>query len=66
LLPIAEAAGLVKKIANKYEFADGTKAFESVITKNPETYFTPELLEKIDEVCKKEFLYGQTNNMDAE
>lgn len=66
LLPIAEAAGLVKKVANKYEFADGTKAFESVINKDPEKYFTPELLEKIDEACKKEFLYGQTNNMDAE
>lgn len=66
LLEIAEAAGLVKKVSTKYEFADGTKAFESVITKNPEKYFTEELLARIDEACKKEFLYGQTNNIIAE
>ena len=66
LLEIAEAAGLVKKVSTKYEFADGTKAFESVITKNPEKYFTEELLAQIDEACKKEFLYGQTNNIIAE
>lgn len=66
LLEIAEAAGLVKKVSTKYEFADGTKAFESVITKNPEKYFTEELLTQIDEACKKEFLYGQTNNIIAE
>lgn len=66
LLDIAEAAGLVKKVANKYEFADGTKAFESVIVKNPEKYFTEDLLTQIDEACKKEFLYGQTNLIAAE
>lgn len=66
LLDIAEAAGLVKKVANKYEFADGTKAFESVIVKNPEKYFTDDLLAQIDEACKKEFLYGQTNNITTE
>jgi hypothetical protein len=62
LLDLAESAGLVKKVANKYEFADGTKAFESAIIKNPEKFFTQELLSQIDEVAKKEFLYGQTNN----
>jgi len=66
LLDIAEAAGLVKKVANKFEFADGTKAFESVIVKNPEKYFTDDLLAQIDEACKKEFLYGQTNNITTE
>lgn len=66
LLQIAEDAELVKKVANKYEFADGTKAFESAIIKNPEKFFSEELLQQIDEVCKKEFLYGQINNNNAE
>lgn len=66
LLQIAEAAGLVKKVSRKYEFANGAAAFETAIIKNPEKYFTEELLTQLDEVCKKEFLYGQTNNIVAE
>lgn len=66
LLQIAEDSGLVKKVANKYEFADGTKAFENAIVKNPEKFFSEELLTQIDEVCKKEFLYGQINNNNDE
>lgn len=61
LLDFAEAAGIVKKVANKYEFADGTKAFESAIVKNPEKFFTEEVLNQINEYCNKEFLYGQVN-----
>lgn len=66
LIEFAEQAGIIKKIANKYEFPDGTKAFESVIVKNPEKYFTPEIMAQIDEQCKKEFLYGQANHQVSE
>lgn len=67
LLDLAENAGLVKKVANKYEFPDGTKAFENAIIKNPEKYFSEPLLKQIDEACKKEFLYGQsTKEQDQE
>lgn len=58
LLPIAEKYGIVKKVGNKYEFTDGSKAFEKTIYKNPEKYFTKEILDQIDDVCKIEFLYG--------
>ena len=61
LLDLAVKFDLVKKVSNKYEFSDTTKAFESAIHKNPEKYFTKELLDKIDEKCKDEFLYGRTN-----
>jgi len=61
LLELAHKFDLVKKVSNKYEFPDGTKAFESVIHKNPEKYFTQDLLDKIDEMCQNEFLYGKTN-----
>ena len=66
LLEIAEAGGIVKKVANKYEFPDGTKAFENAIIKNPEKFFSEEILTKIDGVCADEFLYGQTNHAVAE
>jgi RecA/RadA recombinase len=58
LLDLAERFGLVKKISTKYEFPDGTKAFEKSIKKEPEKYFTKELLDSIDELCQYEFLYG--------
>lgn len=58
LLPIAEAAGVVKKVSNKFEFPDGTKAFESVINKNPEKYWTPELLDQVNTYVKSRFSYG--------
>jgi RecA/RadA recombinase len=58
LLPHAEAAGLVKKISNKYEFPDGTKAFEKAIHRTPEKYFTQELLLKLDDYIKTAFQYA--------
>ena len=64
LLDIAEKTGLVKKVSTKYQFPDGTTAFEKHILENPEKYFTDELLEQIDQKCKEEFLYGTSNAME--
>jgi hypothetical protein len=61
LLTLTEKFGIAKKISNKYEFPDGNKAFESQIIKNPEKFFTKDILDSIDECCKNEFLYGKTN-----
>lgn len=61
LLDLAEKYGIVKKISNKYEFPDGTKAFESQVKKNPEKFFTEEVLAAIDEGCHADFLYGKYN-----
>ena len=58
LLDLAEKFGIVKKVSTKYEFPDGTKAFEIEIKRHPEKYFTKELLDSIDAVCPGEFLYG--------
>lgn len=58
LLDIAEQGGVVKKVSTKYEFQNGDKAFEKSIINNPEKYFTKEVLDKIDEACKEQFLYG--------
>jgi RecA/RadA recombinase len=57
LLEPAEAAGLVKKIANKYEFPDGRKAFEKAVLGSPEKYFTKDLLDKLDAALKPQFTY---------
>lgn len=57
LLEPAESVGLIKKVANKYEFPDGTKAFEKAILSNPEKYFTPELIDQLDAALAPQFSY---------
>jgi RecA/RadA recombinase len=67
LLDLASEAGLVKKIDKKYEFADGTKAFENHIYKNPKQYFEP-LLEQLEVAAGNKFRYGsavEISNEDA-
>lgn len=51
-------AGLVKQVGTRYEFPSGEKVFRKVINNNPETYFTQDLLNKLDEYIGKKFLYG--------
>jgi len=65
LLDIAEKLGIFKKVSNKYEMPDGTKAIESEILRNPEKFYTDEVLKMINEKCADEFLYGKTNVMEA-
>lgn len=57
LLPMAEAAGIFKKVGNKYELPDGRKAFESQILKDPEKFYTKEILDRVDEYCQRRFKY---------
>lgn len=60
LIELAINAGIFKKVSTKIELPDGTKAFESAIEKNPEKYFTEEVLDKLDEFCQNNFKYGNT------
>lgn len=66
LLELAEKHDIIKKVSTRYEFPNGDKAFESQIKKNPEKYFTQDILTLIDEACKREFLYGKTSTNDVE
>ena len=65
LLDLAEKFGVFKKVSNKYEMPDGTKAFESEILRDPKKFYTPDILKLIDEKCKDEFLYGKTSVTDV-
>lgn len=66
LLELAERHDIIKKVSTRYEFPNGEKAFESQIKKNPEKYFTQDILDLIDETCKQEFLYGKSNVSEIE
>jgi RecA/RadA recombinase len=59
LLDIAEKYNIIKKVSTRYELPDGTKVFGKSINEDPEKYWTKDLLDLIDEACKKEFMYGQ-------
>jgi hypothetical protein len=48
---------MVKKIASRFEFPDGSKVFEKAIMKAPEKYFTEEFLQKLDAHMQSVFSY---------
>jgi RecA/RadA recombinase len=57
LLELGEIGGLWKNVGGRYEI-DGKKIYAKQILKEPETYFTPEVMQKLDEIAKQEFSYG--------
>ncbi len=57
LLELGELGGLWKNVAGRYEM-DGKKVYAKAILKEPEIYFTPEVMEKLDVIAKEEFSYG--------
>lgn len=58
LLDIALEMGLVSKMGSRIVLPDGTKKYEKSIYKEPESFFTKEVLDKIDEYCKQKYTYG--------
>jgi RecA/RadA recombinase len=59
LLELGEIGGLWKNVAGRYEI-DGKKIYAKQILKEPETYFTPEVMERLDEISREEFSYGKS------
>ena len=57
LLDLAEKYNVVKKVGNRYEIGD-KKVYAKEVYKNPEKYFTDEMMQKLDEVAIQEFKYG--------
>ena len=59
LLELGELGGLWKNVAGRYEI-DGKKVYAKAILKDPETYFTEEVLQKLDQIARREFSYGES------
>ena len=57
LLDLGEEAGMWKNIAGRYEIG-GKKIYAKEIYKNPEKYFTEDVMKKLDETSQKLFSYG--------
>ena len=64
LVPVALKHGVFKKVSTRIELPDGSTAFESQINKNPEKFYTDEVLKRIDEACAKEFKYGMGEDVE--
>jgi len=58
LLDIALKYGIFKKVSTRIELPDGKTAFEKNINENPEKYYTPDVMKKLEEAVGKEFRYG--------
>jgi len=58
LLELGELGGMWKNVAGRYEM-NGKKIYAKQILANPEEYFTPEIMQALDEIAQKEFSYGE-------
>ena len=58
LLELGEIGGLWKNVAGRYEIG-GKKLYAKQILSEPETYFTSEVMQALDEIAQKEFSYGE-------
>ena len=57
LLSLGEKYEVFKKVGNRYEIGEA-KVYPKNVYENPEKYFTPEVLQALDECAQKEFSYG--------
>ena len=58
LLELGEIGGLWKNVAGRYEM-NGKKIYAKQIYANPEEYFTPDVMQALDEIAQTEFSYGE-------
>jgi len=57
LLELGEQYGVFARKGNRIVVGESS-VYPSVILANPEKYFTPEVMEKLEEAARKEFSYG--------
>ena len=58
LLELGEAGGLWKNVAGRYDMGDGKKVYAKAILKEPEKYFTEEIMEKLEVIANGTYSYG--------
>jgi len=58
LLELAEKYGIFKKTSTRFELPDGSKVFGKAILKDPQKYFTNEVMNELEKAAQREFSYG--------
>jgi RecA/RadA recombinase len=66
LVDLAIKYDIFKKVSTRIELPDGAKIYEKQIYRDPEKYFTEDVMVRLEEVANKEFKYGKlaTENLD--
>jgi len=62
LVDLALEHNIFEKVSTKIKLPDGSTVFEKAIIRNPEKYFTQEVLARIDSAAKAEFSYGSSKD----
>ena len=57
LLDLGEIGGLWKNVAGRYEM-NGKKVYAKEIYKNPDKYFTDDIMQKLNDIAIEEYSYG--------
>jgi RecA/RadA recombinase len=57
LLELGEKYGVFERIGNRYKMGESNLYPKSILA-DPEKYFTPEVMQALDECAQKEFTYG--------
>ena len=63
LLELGEKYGVFERVGNRYKI-NGASVYPKTILQDPEKYFTPDVMEKLDEAASKEFKYGTAGEDD--
>jgi RecA/RadA recombinase len=58
LLELGELGGMWKNVAGRYDMGDGKKVYAKAILKEPEKYFTEEIMEKLEVIANGTYSYG--------
>ena len=62
LVDLATKYGIFKKVSTRLELPTGEKTFAKSILKDPEKYFTSDVMEQLENAVKQEFSYGQSDD----
>lgn len=65
LLDIALEEGIFTKLAKGID-VNGKRVYEKDILANPEKYYTPEVMSKLEEACKRRFAYGGADSRETD
>ena len=63
LLELGIEFGVFDKVGNRVKFGESS-VYPSAVYKDPERYFTPDILQALDECAQKKFLYGVVDGED--
>ncbi len=64
LVELAEQAGIVQKNGTRYVWVDGKNYYEKAIYKEPDKFFTKDILDKIDAFTQSKFTYQGGESVD--